>query len=75
MGFFAGFLQFIINFAGRISEAAMGGAGLRGTLYFSRSYFSRFFFFLLFAGRISAAGAIEWVRWAGDIILFRVYAV
>jgi hypothetical protein len=33
LGFFAGFSLYIINFAGRISEAAMGGAGARSALF------------------------------------------
>jgi hypothetical protein len=33
LGFFAGFFLYIINFAGRISEAAIGGAGARSALF------------------------------------------
>jgi hypothetical protein len=35
LGFFAGFSLYIINFAGRISEAAMGGAEARSALFWA----------------------------------------
>ncbi len=62
LGQFTGFSLHIINKGGRVSEAAMGGAG-DIILYFLRG-----FFFILFAERISEAAMGRTGVWGHNMI-------